>query len=128
VIQRAYLVDRCPHCLGWMPRAKQPQHAVLQFLLEDIAAAQDWPPGSNSYLGPSRWWELFIAAFDRAQDRPALLLPAIDGVGFNGGGFDFVRGPRRRRNLNAQEIGEITEYVMCWASERGIERREKAAA
>ena len=101
-------------------------------LLSDISTQQDWPPGSGKLQGPSKWWELFIAAFDRLQKAECELLPAIDGVGFDGHGLDFVRGPRRRRRLNIAEIGEVIEYINAWAAERGIKRRrpqkEEAAA
>jgi hypothetical protein len=128
--QRGYLVDRCPRCSAWMPRATPEQHAALQMLLVDISLAQDWPPGSGKLHGPSVWWELIVAAYDRLQKREAELLPAIDGEGFDGNGLDFARGPRRRRRLNIAEIGEIIEYASAWAAERGIPRHrpERKAA
>lgn len=123
---RGYLVDRCPRCQAWMRRASPQQHAALQAVLEDIAKGLKW---SGQYVGPSSWWELIIAAFDRLQKGEAVLLPAIDGLGFDGNGFDFVRGPRRRRQLNNQEIGEIIEYSRAFAIDKGVKLREfKAAA
>lgn len=94
--------------------------------LIDVSMHQDWPPGSGKLQGPSAWWELFVAAYDRLQKREAELMPAIDGVGFDGNGFDFVRGPRRRRKLNTAEIGEIIEYVKAWSAERGVPERRAA--
>lgn len=121
-----YLVDRCPRCSAWMPRATGPQHAGLQMVLEDIACQQDWPIGSGALHGPGKWWQLLIAAYDRTQKpSDAELLPAIDGVGYDGAGLDFVRGPRQRRSLNIAEIGEIKEYIRAWAvGDRLLELRE----
>jgi hypothetical protein len=114
--QRGYLVDRCPRCSSWMPRATGPQHAGLQMILEDIARQQVWPIESGHLHGPAKWWQLLIAAYDRTQHQNAgELLPAIDGIGYDGRGLDFVRGPRMRRNLNIAEIGEIKEYIRAWA-------------
>ncbi len=124
--ERGYLVDRCPRCLSWMPRATGPQHAGLQMILEDIARQQDWPIGSGKLHGPNWWWQLLIAAHDRTQKpSDAELVPAIDGIGYDGRGFDFVRGARQRRNLNIAEIGEIKEYIRAWAIvDRGLKLRE----
>jgi hypothetical protein len=116
------MVDRCPRCSSWMPRATPGQHAALQMLLEDVALQQDWPVGSGKLHGPAKWWELLAAAYDRTQKNAVELLPAIDGVGFDGNGLDFVRGPRRRRRLNIAEIGEIIEFIRAWAiAERGLQ-------
>jgi hypothetical protein len=107
-----------------MPRATPGQHALLQATLEDIARQVPWPPKSDSLIGPKKWWELIIAAYDRTQKHECELLPAIDGIGFNGEGMDFVRGARRRRNLNIAEIGEIIEYARAWGVDRGVVFRE----
>ncbi|MDP2622093.1 MAG: recombination protein NinB [Hyphomicrobiales bacterium] len=130
---RGYLVDRCPRCLAWMRRATPEQHGALQAVLEDIARQLPWPPGSTDLHGVPTWWELLIAAFDRLQKREAVLLPAIDGEGFDGNGMDFVRGPRRRRNVNSVEISEIIEYARAFGVERGVvfrefEQKERRAA
>ena len=128
--QRGYLVDRCPRCAALMPRATQPQHAALQAVLEDLALQVPWPPNTGNLIGVSRWWQLVIAAFDRLKKEECEVLPAIDGVGFDGNGFDFVRGERRRRQLNSVEVGEIIEYTRAFAIERGATLRtfEKEAA
>jgi hypothetical protein len=126
---RGYLVDRCPRCYALMPRATPAQHAALQMVLIDIALQLKWPPGSKGKLrGPSFWWQLIIAAYDRMKKLECELVPAIDGIGFDGRGFDFVRGERRRRQLNNVEIGEIIEYTNAWAVEHGVTRRQQKAA
>lgn len=83
-----------------------------------------WPPDSGKLIGVSRWWQLIVAAFDRLKKEEAEVLPAIDGVGFDGNGFDFVRGERRRRQLNDHEISEIIEYARAFGAERGVVFRE----
>lgn len=111
-----------------MPRATPPQHAALQMLLIDFSLQIQWPPKSGRLIGPPAWWELIVAAYDRMKKSEAILLPAIDGVGFDGHGFDFVRGARRRRQLNREEISEIIEYASDLLINRGGQPREKRAA
>lgn len=127
---RGALVDRCWKCGTLLRRASPEQHAALEMALQDIAAQKDWPKGSGKLHGPSWWWQLIIAAFDRLKKVECELVPAIDGVGFDGNGMDFVRGERRRRSLNNVEISEIIEYTNAWAAEHGVKRRrpQKEAA
>lgn len=119
-----YMVDVCPRCKARMHRATAAQHAAMQAVLEDIALQVQWPPKSGRLIGVSKWWELIVAAFDRLQQTDCEVLPAIDGQGFDGNGFDFARGERRRRNLNSVEISEILEYARAWGIEHGVKFRE----
>jgi hypothetical protein len=97
-------------------------------VLIDIAVHQDWPPGSGQLRGPTFWWQLVVAAYDRYKKSECEMVPAMDGIGFDGHGFDFVRGERRRRQLNDVEISEIIEFTNAWCSEKSIPRRRKKAA
>lgn len=108
-----------------MPRATPEQHGALQMALTDIAMQKDWPNGSGKLHGPKYWWQLIVAAYDRMKKLECELVPAIDGVGFDGRGFDFVRGERRRRQLNQVEIGEIIEFTNAWAADNGVHRRKQ---
>lgn len=107
-----------------MPRATAEQHAVLQGVLEDIALQVPWPPKSGNLIGVPKWWQLVSAAFDRCKQEECELLPAIDGKGFDGNGMDFVRGERRRRQLNSIEISEVIEFARAWAIDSGVILRE----
>lgn len=118
------LVNRCGRCGHWLRRATGPQHAVLQAVLEDIALQLHWPPGSGQYRGPKKWWPLIIAAFDRIKGYETEIVPAIDGIGFDGSGFDFVRDERLRRNVESVEISEIIEFTRAWAIDHNVKLRE----
>ena len=117
-------MDRCGRCGFWLHRASASQHAALQAVLEDIALQLDWPQGSGNYRGPKRWWPLIVAAFDRLHGYETEILPAIDGIGFDGSGMDFVRDERLRRQVESVEISEIIEYTLAWGVERGVKFRE----
>ena len=67
---------------------------------------------------------MIIPAFDRLKKQEVEMVPAIDGIGAGGNGFDFVRGARRRRKVNSVEISEIIEYARSWAIDQGVKLRE----
>lgn len=71
---------------------------------------------------------MIVASFDRLKGSECELVEALDGVGFDGRGFDFVRGERRRRQLNNVEISEIIEYANAFAAEHGVKRRRERVA
>lgn len=132
-LSRGALVDRCHKCGTLLRRARAAQHAVLQRALEDMAMQLSWPPKEMRALwpnvkpglhGPDWWWEMIIPAFDRLKKEEAQLMPAIDGMGFDGRGLDFVRGARRRRSLNDVEISEIIEYARAFGVDHGVKFRE----
>lgn len=122
-------------------RASADQHAALQMVLQDIALGLAWPTpevlarfphsGPPALRGVSWWWQMLIQAYDRHKHAEDFeMSPAVDGLGFDGRGMDFVRGARRRRTLNSVEVSEIIEYVGAFAAGHGVPRRksEKQAA
>lgn len=114
-----------------MPRALPEQHAVLEFVLEDVSRQLCWPKGGGALHGQSWWWQMIVASYDRLKGEECELVPAIDGKGFDGHGYDFVRGERRRRKLNNKEISEIIEYARAFAIDHGVklsEPKERQAA
>lgn len=105
-------------------------------VLEDIALQVLWPtpevlarlPHSGPPLlhGVQWWWEMGIQAFDRlTPEEGGDMAPALDGFGFDGRGFDFVRGARKRRQLNDHEISKVIEYFNAFAAEHDVKRRRK---
>lgn len=123
-VARGALVDKCHRCGTVLRRASPSQHAALQARLEDIAVSIPWPPNTRKLHGVSWWWQMLVASFDRLKGEECEIVQALDGVGFDGRGFDFVRGERRRRSINSVEISEIIEYVTAFGAERGVKFRE----
>lgn len=125
-----------------MPLATPEQHGALQMALEDISLQLLWPipevlerfpqSGPPRLHGVSWWWLMIIQAFDRMKHaEESEMAPAIDGLGFDGRGMDFLRPGRKRRRLNNVEMSEIIEYTNAFAAQNGVERRrrkEKVAA
>lgn len=133
---RGALVDKCHNCGTWLRRASAEQHEALQMALMDIALQLPWPTpailrrfpnsGPPRLRGVTWWWQMMIQAFDRAKDAEDFeMAPAVDGLGFDGRGMDFVRGARKRRKVNSVEISEMIEYVNAFAAEHGVQRRKK---
>lgn len=100
--------------------------------LIDISGQLAWPTpevaaklgivAQPQLRGITWWWQMIVAAFDREKQQESELAPAIDGLGFDGRGFDFVRGERLRRQLNDHEISEIIEYTNAFAAGHGVKR------
>lgn len=124
-----------------MPLATPEQHSALQMALEDISLQLLWPipevlqrfphSGPPRLHGVSWWWLMIVQAYDREKKAGGEMAPALDGVGFDGRGMDFVRPGRKRRRLNNVEISEVIEYTNAFAAQNGVERRrrkEKVAA
>lgn len=121
---RGAMVDRCGRCGHWLRRASGPQHGALNAVLEDISTQLQWPPGSGKLRGPKKWWPLIVAAYDRLKGFETEIVLAIDGIGFDGSGLDFVRDERLRRAVESVEISEIIEFTRAWAIDRGVKLRE----
>lgn len=132
---RGALVDNCWNCGTVLRRASPEQHAALQAPLEDISLQLLWPTpaflkkypnaGKAALHGVNWWWQMLIQAYDRLKRAEDFeMAPALDGIGFDGRGYDFVRGARLRRALNDHEIGEIIEYVRAFGVEHGVRFRE----
>lgn len=135
------MVSKCWRCGTRLYRASADQHSALQMALGDLAAFLAWPTpevlrrfpdsGPPRLHGPDWWWQMVVQAYDRLKDAEDFeMVPAIDGLGFDGRGMDFVRGARLRRSVNDREISEIIDYVSAFNAHNGVPRRkkEKAAA
>lgn len=133
---RGALVDKCHRCGTWLRRASAEQHEALHMALLDIALQLPWPTpavlrrfpssGPPRLRGSTWWWQMMVQAFDRAKDAEDFeMAPAVDGLGFDGRGMDFVRGARKRRKVNSVEISEMIEYVNAFAAEHNVPRRKK---
>ncbi len=107
-------IDRCPNC-NWVLRERSiEQNDKLHAILSDISKQKQW---NGQSLDIEAWKRLFVAAWERANQRPAEIYPALDG-----GGFDLVY--RRTSRMNKSEMSELVEYVTAWAIDKGVELQE----
>lgn len=100
----------CPDCGAVLETRSNPQNAKLHALLGDIARVHTW---AGQRLTAEDWKRLFIAAFVRASQQSARILPALDGQG-----FDVIY--RRSSRMGKKEMAELIEFVECWAAENEV--------
>lgn len=100
----------CPECGAELEVRNNAQNAKLHALLADIARTHTW---AGQRLSVEDWKRLFIAAFVRASQQSARILPALDGQG-----FDVIY--RRSSRMGKKEMAELIEFVECWAIEHEV--------
>ena len=86
------------------------QNALLHSLLTKISVSLEW---AGQRRDVETWKRLLTAAWCRARGEPIEMLPAIDG-----NGVDIVF--RRTSELTKNEMIELIEYIMAWASDHDI--------
>lgn len=86
------------------------QNAALHATIADIASQKQW---AGEYMDVEAWKRLLTAAWCRATQQGAKIVPALDGYG-----FDVIY--RRTSTLSKRECGELLEYVTAWAVDNGV--------
>lgn len=93
------------------------QNARLHAMLTDVSRQCEW---AGSKWDVEDWKRLMTAAWLRARRESAVMVPSIDGHG-----FDVLY--RRTSKLTKAECAELIDYIDAWGSEHGMqwtERRE----
>lgn len=86
------------------------QNRKLHVMLQDIAQQQEW---AGRRWDIEDWKRLLTAAWCRATQQHAHVVPALDGAG-----FDVLY--RRTSQLTTAECSELIEFVLAWGAERGV--------
>ena len=87
------------------------ENAMLHSLLTKISQKIEW---AGKKRDVDTWKRLLTAAWGRAKGENLEILPAIDGHG-----VDIVF--RHTSKLMRSECAELIEYVLCWASQNGVD-------
>lgn len=106
-------IENAPHgfiCTLAEPPRNLNQNAALHATIADIASQKQW---SGEHMDVEAWKRLLTAAWCRATQQGAKIVPALDGYG-----FDVIY--RRTSTLSKRECGELLEYVTAWAVENGV--------
>lgn len=86
------------------------QNAKLHATLGEIARAVEW--GGRKW-DTEDWKRLLTAAWLRTKKEAPVMLPAVDGAG-----FDVLY--RRTSQLTKAECSDLLEYVIAWAADKGL--------
>lgn len=87
------------------------QNRLLHACLSEISKQVEWAGAKRDV---DTWKRLLTAAWLRARGEPIEMLPALDG-----NGVDIVF--RRTSQLTKAECAELSEFVMAWATEHGVQ-------
>ena len=90
------------------------QNRLLHALLSDISKQKEWAGAKRDV---DTWKRLLTAAWLRSRGEPIEMLPALDG-----NGIDIVF--RKTSQLTKAECAELSEFVMAWAAQNGVETNE----
>lgn len=89
------------------PKRSLEQNAALHALLTEIAERCDW---MGQRWDVEDWKRLLTAAWLRARGGRPVMVPALDGEG-----FDVLY--RRTSQMSKAEVSELLDYVQAWAAE-----------
>lgn len=97
---------------GWRVKVEPPkrtleQNALLHALLTEVAATRTW---AGQRWDIEDWKRLLTAAWLRARKESPVMVPAIDGSG-----FDVLY--RRTSQLSKAECSELVEYINSWMAD-----------
>ena len=76
-------IDRCPNCGTTLRERTTEKNSRFHAVCGELSEKLDWPRGSGKRLDIEAWKRLIVAAYERANKRPAEFYPAIDGAGFD---------------------------------------------
>jgi hypothetical protein len=92
------------------PTRNSSQNRILHASLTDIATQAAW---KGEKLSVDVWKRLALGAWMRESGRQPLMIPALDGKG-----FDIIY--ERSSNLSVKECSEFLEWVLALGSELGV--------
>lgn len=91
------------------------QNALLHALLSDLSKQCQW---RGQTLSVDVWKRLCTAAWLREEGESPQMVPALDGKG-----FDVIF--ERTSTLSVAQCSRLTEWVMAFAAEQGVEVGER---
>ncbi len=94
----------------YKPTRTLEQNDKLHAICSDISKQRQW---AGVWLDTEEWKRLLTAAWCRAHNQGAKILPALDGQG-----FDVLY--QRTSKLSVQEMSELIEFAQWWAAENEV--------
>jgi hypothetical protein len=90
------------------PKRSTSQNALLHAMLQDISQRREWAGRKWDVL---TWKRLLTAAWLRAKGQQVLVVPALDGHG-----FDVVFEHTSR--LSKAEMTDLIEFITAWEAQQ----------
>ena len=88
------------------------QNRLLHSRIRDVARhLREW---RGVPMDDEDWKRMLVAAWCRVHNEPARMVPALDGHG-----FEVLY--RRTSKLTRAECADLSEYILAWGTEQGVE-------
>lgn len=88
------------------------QNRLLHSRIRDVARhLREW---RGVPMDDEDWKRMLVAAWCRVHNEPARMVPALDGHG-----FEVLY--RRTSKLSRAECADLSEYIMAWGAEQGVQ-------
>ena len=108
----SFLVDKCPHCGVLVSQRTEIQNTQFHVLCSRLSRLQEWPQDSGKKHSVIFWKRLIICSWERAHDREAMAVPALDGSG-----MDLIY--TRTSKMATEEKAGLIEYAQNWMAVHG---------
>lgn len=92
------------------PTRNTDQNRCLHAALSDLARQAEW---KGQKLAPGIWKRLCVAAWMRENGQNPMMVPALDGQG-----FDIIY--ERTSKLSVRDCSSLTEWIYALGSELGV--------
>ena len=89
------------------PTRNLQQNALLHALLTEVSERMEW---AGKKWSVEEWKRLLTSAWCRTRNEQALMVPAIDGHG-----FEVLY--RRTSQLSKSECADLIDYITAWSAE-----------
>lgn len=87
------------------------QNRLLHSRIRDVSKhLRDW---RGVPMDDEDWKRMLVAAWCRVHNEPARMVPALDGHG-----FEVLY--RRTSKLTRAECADLSEYILAWGTEQGV--------
>lgn len=111
----SYFCFRCPHCAKVIQHRTDRQNTELHGACSQLSKSQEWPPGSGVKRSVKFWKRMLVTSWQRAHGREAAAVPALDGIGEDGCGVDFIHTDK----FPVQEMDGLIAFADNWMAVHG---------
>jgi len=109
---KPYLLAKSKLVLNLRPETRSDaQNKLLHSRIGDVAKQLEW---AGRRWDAEDWKRLLTSAWCRTRNEGVEMVPALDGRG-----FDVLY--RRTSKLTKAECADLSEYIMAWGTEQGVQ-------
>ena len=111
----SFFCFRCPYCSKLIQQRTERQNNKFHGACTLLSKSQEWPEGSGLKRSVKFWKLMLVNCWQRAHGREAAAVPALDGIGEDGCGVDFIHTSK----FPVQEMDALIAYAENWMAVHG---------